>query len=64
MRISAPVAVKIGKLEWNWLRKLPAFKGERVAPPPIFAPEQVRGVQPLAQQLMGVQRKPGSFEGS
>ncbi|KOR87614.1 hypothetical protein [Paenibacillus solani] len=48
VRISAPVTVKIGKLEWNKLRRLPAFKGERAAPPPIFAPEQGRGVQPLA----------------
>jgi len=63
VRISVPVAVKIGKLEWNRLRRLPAFKGERAAPPPIFAPEQGGGVQPPAQQLREAQRKPGSSGG-
>ena len=38
VRISPPVAVKIGKLRRNKLRRLPDFKGERIAPPPIYAP--------------------------
>ncbi|WP_156337094.1 hypothetical protein [Paenibacillus dakarensis] len=33
VRESSPVAVKIGKLDWNRLRRFPDFKGERVAPP-------------------------------
>jgi hypothetical protein len=37
------------------VRRLPDFKGERVAPPPIYAPEHEGGVQPFAA-IAGEQR--------
>jgi hypothetical protein len=63
VRISSPVAVKIGKLEWNKLRKLPDFKGERAAPPPIYAPEQGRRRAATFEYFIAVQRrKPSSVK--
>ncbi|MFF3921494.1 hypothetical protein [Paenibacillus lactis] len=52
VRISASVAVKIGKLEWSRQRVLPDFKGERIAPPPIYAP--VAGEEVCSKALVGV----------
>lgn len=46
----------------NKLRKLPDFKGERVAPPPIFAPEQGRGVQPFASVPRKRKESPAHME--